>query len=37
MGATHFLSFDHRSRQRAFARAVALKALPEQIPDEFGS
>ena len=34
-GATHFLSFDHRSRQRAFARAVGLKVLPERLPGEF--
>ena len=34
-GATHFLSFDHRSRQRAFARSVGLKVLPERLPGEF--
>lgn len=33
-GATHFLSFDHRSRQRAFARAAGLKVLPEKLPGE---
>jgi len=37
IGATHFISFDHRSRQRAFARAVGLQVLPERIPGEFGS
>jgi predicted nucleic acid-binding protein len=35
IGATHFLSFDHRSRQRAFARAMGLKVLPEKLPGEF--
>ena len=34
-GATHFLSFDHRSRQRAFASAVGLTVLPEKLPGEF--
>ena len=35
-GATHFLSFDFRSRQRSFARAIGLKVLPERIAGEFG-
>jgi len=34
-GATHFISFDHRSRQRAFARAIGLKVLPERLAGEF--
>jgi predicted nucleic acid-binding protein len=37
IGATHFISFDHRSRQRAFARAIGLKVLPERLPGEYGS
>jgi predicted nucleic acid-binding protein len=32
LGATHFISFDVRSRQRAFARAVGLKLVPPQLP-----
>ena len=35
IGATHFVSFDYSSRQRAFARAMGLKVLPEQVPGEF--
>ena len=35
IGATHFFSFDHRSRQRAFARQIGLKVLPERLPGEF--
>lgn len=35
IGATHFISFDHRSRQRAFARATGLKVLPERLLGEF--
>lgn len=31
LGATHFISFDVRSRQRAFARAVGLKLVPPQL------
>ena len=34
-GATHFLSFDFRSGQRAFARAVGLTVLPEKMKGEF--
>ena len=34
LGATHFLSFDHRTRQRAFARSCGLKVLPERLPGE---
>lgn len=30
-GATHFLSFDENSRQRAFARACGLKLVPERL------
>lgn len=33
-GATHFISFDHRSRQRAFARAIGLKVLPDRLAGE---
>jgi hypothetical protein len=33
-GATHFLSFDSRTRQRRFARACGLKLLPERLPGE---
>jgi hypothetical protein len=33
-GATHFLSFDSRTRQRRFARACGLKLLPERVPGE---
>jgi hypothetical protein len=33
-GATHFLSFDFRTRQRRFARACGLKLLPERLPAE---
>ncbi len=33
-GATHFLSFDFQSRQRAFARAVGLKVLPDKVTGE---
>jgi hypothetical protein len=36
-GATHFLSFDFRSRQRAFARAVGLTVLPERVTGEFSN
>jgi predicted nucleic acid-binding protein len=32
-GASHFLSFDFQ--QRAFARAVGLKTIPERMPREF--
>ena len=32
LGATHFISFDELSRQRAFARAVGLKLLPQRLP-----
>ncbi len=34
-GATHFLSFDFRSGQRAIARAVGLTVLPERMAGEF--
>ena len=33
-GATHFLSFDSRTRQRRFARACGLKLLPEHLASE---
>ena len=33
-GATHFLSFDVKSRQRAFARALGLKLVPEKMTGE---
>jgi len=33
-GATHFLSFDSRTRQRRFGRACGLTLVPERLPAE---